>query len=154
MYFGFTDSIETVDAAPDLRALLVGGAHRDLQLWDLGAARDLESTKDEVLRATQALAKFPDDSASLYALGHWYALHGDWRWGAQLLSAGSGTSQGSVELELGECYLGLGENEKAVEVLKSVRLDRGSSTDYLDMLLVEAKSRLPRSAPARRRSPP
>jgi WD40 repeat protein len=154
MYFGFTDSIETVDAAPDLRVLLVGGAHRDLQLWDLGAAQDLESIKDEVLRATQALVKFPDDSASLYALGHWYALHGDWKWGAQLLSAGSGTSQGSVELELGKCYLGLGQNEKAVEALKSVRLNRGSSANYLDMLLVEAKSRFPRSAPARRRPPP
>jgi WD40 repeat protein len=154
MYFGFTDSIETVDAAPDLRLLLVGGAHRDLQLWDLGAAEDMESTKGEVLRATQALVKFPDDSASLYALGHWYALHGDWRWGAQLLSSGSGTSQGSVELELGKCYLGLGENEKAVEALKSARPDRGLSTDYLDMLLVEAKSRFPRSSPARRRPPP
>lgn len=157
MYFGFTDSIETVDAAPDLHVILVGGVHRVLELWNLGAAQDLQSTKDVVARASQKLVGFPADSVALQRLGHWYVLHGLWRWGVQLLAEGTGAPRASVELELGECYLGLGENEKAIEALKTARRDSGRSgrsVDYLDMLLAEAESRYPLSAPARRRSPP
>ena len=144
----------TKQAAPDFHMLLVGGAPRDLQLWDLGAAQDLQSIKDDVAWASQKLVRFRNDSVALQTLGRWYALHGLWRWGAQLLDAGSGTSQRSIELELGNCYLGLGENEKPVEALKSARRDPGPSVDYLDMLVAEAQSRHPLSAPARLRSPP